>query len=626
MSRMAQTAAIAIAILTVPAAAASADGPAAIGSTDPVGNRAMPPQAAAFLADDPSAGAAALLTASRAGGDRHKLGLPSYRELLGRAWKRRAAAADRRFASGLLGQAPSAKRRASASARPSAWTEFDQAIKAMDTLGGPGGKQSRTLRVATSLDGGCPRLNELGNGYGWAGAGRATYAVTTTERVGRFDLITSVLFDGSFKTRPEMLTNATAASFSSADVGQISITRNQVAVDLRSGKRRTVGETERFNSDLDPYYGPDGDFRSFVAEQEDGAPAPARKLKTGAWKEAAKRFMAIPYDALRSRVLEAERLARTPNACVQAPVEAPSHLTPGQTVELTGVARPSPAIKFAGALRATWINPQGQSAAPLSMIEQVRGGGRWYSFTAPAQPWPDQSPAGLEFELLSGAGIARTPVSFRAEQPRLYFEVLGASIETHTTASRPSALCGEVGGHQTFSGTFAPQPFSPEDRLTLAGGGVSGEVSASVDAVWHDHVVWGCKAADEGPEVCEEAMPDRTPSPDGTWPLGFEFQPADDPGQVTLAWRMDDPEVGFIDAGDAECNAHVWGYFPNEVRRRTIARSELQALTPITLTFAGSGHLDKHGDVDPASIDHDWEYSITIRRVDALGNPLAPTG
>lgn len=593
-----------------------------------VGLLAAPTARSAPPGDEPAQGIAGLLGSSRGSAERLKLGLPPYAALLGPDWKRKAVRADRRFAASLATLPSGRGRSAAASARRSPTADLDRLLGAADTLRGRGGKQTRKLKVATSLSGGCPRLNELGTGYGWSGAGRATYLVTTTERVGNFELVTSVLFDGSFRTRPEMLNNATAASFSSADAGEISITRNQVAVDRRTGKRRQVGETERFNSTLDPSYGPDADFQSFVASQEDGAPAPPRRLTTGAWKEAAAWFMAIPYEALRSRVLEAERLARTPNACVTATVAAPTHLAPGQRVELTGVARETGSaggapIRFAGAVRASWINPRGQSGAPLSSIEQVRAGGPWYSFIAPAERWPAGSPVGVEMELVSAAGIARTPVSFEAEQPQLYFEVLGASIETHTVASRPSPYCGEVGGRQAFSGSYSPQPFSPDDQLTLADGQVSGGVEAIVSAVWHDHLVYGCRAGDGGgTEPCEALMPERVPNGDGSWPINLSFGPAADPAELTLTWRMDDPEVGFVDAGDAECNSHVWGYFPDEVRRRTIPRASLQATGPITLTFAGSGHLDRHADVDPASIDHDWVYTVTVRRVDAQGRAL----
>jgi hypothetical protein len=605
--------------LTLPAGA-GADGPAPIGSADRAGDRGVPAPLAGRLADTAAEGIAGLAASARGSGDRRRLGLPSYATLLGRGWQRQATRADRRFAAALSPAPPGRARPRIALTQRLPGTELDRLV-AKDTLRGPAGRQTRELKLATGLSGGCPQLNALGTGYGWSGLGRATYVVTTTERVGRFDLITSVVFDGSFRTSPEMLPNATASGFSSADSGEISIARNQVAVDRRSGKRRQVGETERFNSSLDPFYGPDSSFTRFVASQEDGAPAPARRLTTGAWSEAAVAFMAVPYDALRSRVLEAERLARTPNACVAVDVEAPTHLAPGQKVELTGVARSaqgggaSAAIGFAGAVRGTWIDPQGQSAVPSSPIERIRTGGPWYTFTAPPQRWQD--PVGLELELVSAAGIARTPVTFRAEDSQLQFEILDASIETHTTASRPSPFCGEVGGRQSFRGRFVPQPPSTDDRLTLDGGAVSGEVEAIVAAEWHDHLVRGCRSSDAGVEPCEAAMPNRAPSGDGSWPVNVRFAPAADPSELTAIWRMEDPEVGFVDAGDAECNAHVWGYFPEEVRRRTIPRALLQASGPVTLTFAGSGHLDLHAGTEPASIDHQWRYEVTLRRVGA---------
>ncbi|MCW2980625.1 MAG: hypothetical protein JWO14_2352 [Solirubrobacterales bacterium] len=615
---------LAIGLLTVPTGA-RAGGPASIDSAGTASDRGVPQRLAGRLADSPVEGIAGLAASARGAGDRRGLGLPSYVTLLGRSWQRQAARADRRFAAALSAAPSGPARPGTAVAQRSPVVDLDKLV-ARDTLRGPAGRQTRELKLATSLSGGCPQLNGLGAGYGWSGIGRATYVVTTTERVGRFDLITSVVFDGSFRTSPEMLPSATASSFSSADSGEISVTRNQVAVDRRSGKRRQVGETERFNSSLDPFYGPDSSFNNFIASQEDGAPAPARRLTSGAWSEATLAFMAVPYDALRSKVLEAERLARTPNACVTVEVEAPTHLAPGQSIDLAGVARPvqagtaSAAVRLAGAVHGTWINPQGQSAVPASSIERVRAGGPWYSFTAPAQRW--QEPVGIELELLSGAGIARTPVTFKPEESHLHFEVLDASIETHTTASRPSYYCGEVGGRQTFSGRFAPQPFSPDDQLILDGGTVSGGVEAIVDAEWHDHLVFGCRSGDPGSEPCEATMPNRTPSGDGSWPVVLSFAPAADPSELTVLWRMEDPEVGFVDAGDAECNAYVWGYFPEEERRRTIPRAALQAGGPVTLILAGSGHLDLHAGYEPASIDHQWECKVTLRRVDAVGQPL----
>ena len=502
-------------------------------------------------------------------------------------------------------------------------------FKVQDAVKGKGGKQTRSLKVAATLSGGCPQLTDFGDGYGWKGTGRATYEVSTTERSGRWDVITSVVIDGSFQTRPWMNHDATADDFSSADFGEIAITRNQVAVDRETGKRRTIGETERFTSTLDPFYKPEGNFDAFIAAQDDGAPAPPRPLRSSVWEDVAINFMAIPYDAMRSRVADAVKLARTPNKCVTIDFpDAPTHLAPGQTTNLTGVPHltgdgagttPFYILQSSSRIGADWINMQGQSAQPLGSMSQLWSGKPWYSFTAPAEAWPDTKPVGLDFTLTSSAGIATAPVKFKTEEPTVYYEILDAKIDNHTDASKPSPYCGEVGGSRSFAGTFDPEPFSTDDHLTIDGGDVSGEVVGNVQAEWYDDYVYGCKA---GPSSCSAHLPDRSPLPDGSWPVAVSFSEAAEPSKIRLDWGMDDPEVGFVDAGDDECNSHVWGYFPQEAQRTTIPRSEMQGTGPIHLTLAGSGHLDHEGNGDPANIDYDWDYELTIQRVDENGDPI----
>jgi hypothetical protein len=340
--------------------------------------------------------------------------------------------------------------------------------------------------------------------------------------------------------------------------------------------------------------------------------------------------MAIPYDAMRSRVNAAEKLARTPNRCVTVDFPAaPTHLAPGQTTNLTGVPHltgdgagvtPFYILQSTSNIRAAWINPQGQTAQPLgASMDELWSGKPWYSFTAPAKTWPAAKPVGLDFTLTSAAGIATGPVSFKAEEPTVYYEVIDASIDNHTDASSPNSYCGEVGGSRSFAGTFEDRPFSADDHLTIEDGDVDGEVSGRVQAEWYDDYVYGCKS---GRQSCSTRLPDRKPLPDGSWPVTVSFSNAADPSKVQLNWAMDDPEVGFVDAGDDECNSHVWGWFPQETQRTTMSRSELQGTGPIELTFAGTGHLDHDGRGDPASIDHTWEYRLTIRRVDENGDPV----
>ncbi len=143
-------------------------------------------------------------SATTSSGARHGLGLPSYKLLLGKDWKSKAKKADKRFATKLDASEaiPGAGKQRGEAA--SLRDEFDRNFKIKDAIKGKGGKQTRSLRVAATIDGGCPLPVEGGEGFGWTGTGRAVYEVTTTERVGKYDLVTAVVMDGSFHSRPKM--------------------------------------------------------------------------------------------------------------------------------------------------------------------------------------------------------------------------------------------------------------------------------------------------------------------------------------------------------------------------------------------------------------------------------------
>ena len=608
------------------AASAGAAGPVPIVSPSVDQGEQVPAALEGKLGEMPSAGALGLNAAARSGADRKGLGLPSYKGLLGSDWKSIVARADRGFAAKLDASEQEIEAGGGLGRAGSAADSFDRRFKIGDQVKGKGGKQTRKLKVAAELDGGCPHPGEI-EGYGWNGTARATYEVTTTERVGRWDVVTAVVFDGNFGTRPDMLDSAVADDFSSADYGRIEITRNQVAVDRKTGKRHRIGETERYSSSLDPFYKPEGDFLRFIADQEDGAPAPERPLRAPVWEDAATWFMTIPYDALRSRVLEAEKLAQTPNRCVKLdlPADLPTHLAPGQRVDLRGIPKlvegnvtPFYILKETSRLPASWINFQGQQSAPLGQIHQMwNEKNNWYSFTAPDKIWPESKPIGLNLGIVSAAGVANVDAKFLPENPTVHYEVLDASISTDTDASKPSPVCGEVGGQKQVDTTFTPTGFSPDDVLTVdERGDIEGQVEGAVDLTYHDHHLYGCKVgADAGP--CDEMM-DPLTKDSSVW-VGFSN--AADPANVRLTWAFEDPEVGYVDAGDGECNSHVWGYFDPDVNHTTVPRSQLQGTGPITLTLAGSGHISQSG-IEAVSIDHTWEYKITIQRVAENGDPL----
>ena len=461
-------------VLVLSAPAVAAGPPEITGPVSPGGS--VPPALEGKVGEMPSDGAVGLNASAFRASNRTGLGLPSYKLLLGKGWKQKAKKADKRFATELdeSEAVPGAGKQRGDGVTED---EFDREFKIKDAIKGKGGKQTRSLRVAATLEGGCPLMHEGSEGYGWTGSGRAVYEVTTTERVGKYDLVTAVVMDGSFHARPDMLMSAEAEEFSIADYGEISITRNQVAVNRKTGKRSKVGETERYTSSIDPFYKPEGNFEAFIASQEDGAPAPERPLKTTDYTKLGGWFMLIPYDAMRSRVLEAAKLAQTPNKCVTISFPAaPTHLAPGQAVNLTGVPKltadpgitPFFILQATSRIRADWINFQGQEATPLGKIHQLLNSKPWYSFKAPAKAWPETKPVGLDFTLYSAAGVAKAPVSFKPESPEVHYEILDASFSTDTDASRTTPLC-DVGGHEQFDGTFHPTEFSPRRRARRRG-------------------------------------------------------------------------------------------------------------------------------------------------------------
>jgi hypothetical protein len=89
-----------------------------------------------------------------------------------------------------------------------------------------------------------------------------------------------------------------------------------------------------------------------------------------------------------------------------------------------------------------------------------------------------------------------------------------------------------------------------------------------------------------------------------------------------VRWRLEQPEVGFVDAGDPECNVHIWGAHGLDVNLQRVPRERFLGTAPVTLTFEGTGRPASNIDPDDATIDHQWSYSVTFQRVDAAGRPL----
>jgi hypothetical protein len=60
----------------------------------------------------------------------------------------------------------------------------------------------------------------------------------------------------------------------------------------------------------------------------------------------------------------------------------------------------------------------------------------------------------------------------------------------------------------------------------------------------------------------------------------------------------------------------VWilGSVSSETKSSTVPLAKLLSAEPQTFTLAGSIHLDRDFRGDPASIDYDWNLSLTVKR------------
>ena len=93
-----------------------------------------------------------------------------------------------------------------------------------------------------------------------------------------------------------------------------------------------------------------------------------------------------------------------------------------------------------------------------------------------------------------------------------------------------------------FDGSFAPRPFSADNKITLEDGFLSGEVEGRVNATWHDHHLDGCKYDDERREdPLHRRHAQRGPrSPTGRG-VSFSVRQGANPGEAKLTWALDDP-------------------------------------------------------------------------------------
>jgi hypothetical protein len=212
-----------------------------------------------------------------------------------------------------------------------------------------------------------------------------------------------------------------------------------------------------------------------------------------------------------------------------------------------------------------------------------------------------------------------------------YFKVRAVSLETDVNASRPANddhICGSIAGlpisgQQTFRVGGTDLPFSTEQTVKVGfGGALDGAVFVKAPGQWN-WTLHGCENLFDTPQVCDRTL-QRSPSPDGTWTVGFSLRAASASAQTaTLSWAIPDPDPGFFDADESVCYVFsIWKAIDAGKEDQEVPLSKLAGTEPFTLTFDGDGQWTQDQLGKPASIAISWKYSITLQRVDAQGNPL----
>lgn len=588
--------------------------PAAHAAPAPVAGQ--PPRADA---PTPAAATAPLLTATRGQKARTGLGLPHYRGMLGKRWESQVKKADKLFAAKLT--PPKLGRIGAAQFDP-----YDP-LRAKDAIKGRTASQTRDMRIASSLESGCPVYQSYG-AFDLRGVARGDYVVKTVERVGRYDVTTTVVFEVRFQAEAQVTGDARVSGILGRQ-GVVTVTRSQTARDRRTRKTVRTGPTQRHAEALSSLLVLDGDFSDFIEQQDgDERPAPRRPLRSAVWRDSAARFVAVVYLAVEREFAAAEQRLQTPNACVNLSFEAPERLSPNQTTDIKGLLRPvqgeappEAPLEDLRVLSAEYVNDQGQKIEMLGGNEDWKPGDPWYRFTAPPQMWPDAKPVGLYVRVATRAGVAEGEVTFRAQDSKVYFRVLDASVTSNWSASSTDHFCGRIAGSQRFGGGFAAKPFSAQNEIHQSQGRWLGFVTGYIDAAWTQHHVEGCKTNELGQRVpCAEDLPDAKPRPDGTWPIGFQVvQPAGS-SELELRWRIVPATVGYSEPDEEECFVYLEGRAPAAKTTQRIPVERLLGGQPVTLTLSDSWSASDGIE----SFDYAWTYSMTIQRVDSAGNPVQP--
>ena len=257
-----------------------------------------------------------LVTKQRSAKTRTGMGLPPYKAILGKRWKKKVTRADAKLVSKL---APAV--------RTAAVTD-DDAKAAGDVIRTGKERQKRNLRMAVALDSLCPQFDKTirrsrrrsrsPGGPSRSSRPSSGCAATRSPRSSR-----------SRRTcrRGRPISDAAVLSNPTVDWGTFSVVRQQTARNLKTGKLRETGPAQRMSGSLDPFFNLETGFDSFIKRNADGddeSPAPSRPQRTNAWDQVAQSFVSMLGAAMYADLKKAEKHFRTPNVCMTLDVPAPT--------------------------------------------------------------------------------------------------------------------------------------------------------------------------------------------------------------------------------------------------------------------------------------------------------------
>jgi hypothetical protein len=578
---------------------------------------AAPPKSPIKNPADPSPALSTLLAKSRSETQRKALGLPGYKALLGKKWSARQTKADAMFAK----QVAAAKTGGSgATAKASGDVNDPDPLGAADAIKGRNAKQTRKLRIATGLDAGCPTYRDYGGGSGAfaiTGYARGDYVVTTVERVGRYDITTSVVFDVRFRLSSQTTRDA-GISDGIAEGGTISVTRSQTAYDRKTKKTRKTGPTQRLSEALSPLLILDGDFDDFIASQDDDeAPAPRRPLRTSTWDDVSQAFVAVVFGAIRQDYRAAERRIQTPGACLDLTFAAPERLAPGQTIGLTGhpvlVHGTAPEAELYAdghVTKAEYVNEQGQMLKLHGGIyDAFTPNVPWYDFTAPPAAWPEERPAGVRLTYVSPAGVAEGAISFKPLASKLFFKVIGVSGTVDATdVTNTGTDCTFNAGPQHVDIGTGTQTDPTQGMLDTD----FGQITTSITHTTQPYsTLYDCPGTDSD-VPCDFPL-DSLPNQH----LGVNLRQTGD-GNVRLGW-------GFVavQLGDSRCSLQVPDVFVDQsLLQTTVPLSTFQETGPFTIEASNQQPYSVQQGITTQSGKLRWTFKITLQRVNEDGSAL----